>query len=600
MYKRIVVKLGTSVLTGGSRLLDGPRLVEFVRQLAELHGEGRDIVVCTSGAIAVGRAHLDFPDLPPTIVNKQVLASVGQTRLMLQWGRFFDIYGIHVGQILLTRADAEYRQRYLNARDVFSSLLEQRIVPVVNENDALATDEIKVGDNDNLSALVATLVSADLLLMLTDQPGLFTGDPRTDPDAELIHEVNRIDDALRALAGGTSTGLGVGGMSTKLTAANTARHAGIDVVIAAEERADDLHVIMLERLPDGSERIETVIKVEGGFETYPGHVLTGVMVTAVKPDDGTIDFDGANQDTLDGDGDADIIIGSIGDDSIVGGSKSDDLIVGGDGGDDLSGNAGDDTIFGLDGDDLINGGAHDDLLYGGEGADTVNGNADDDTISGGPGSDTLDGDGGDDTLLELANIHASFTAIAPAGTLEFGHLVDGFAYQIDTLLREAVGDNSFEYVYLEGGDDDNSFDTSAFSTSIGAKGVTLIGLSGDDTLISGDTDDSIFGGGGDDIIETDGGNDFIDAGAGGDTVYAGDGADTILGFKGNDYLHAGDNPADDLADPDLMTEVDIVFGDLGNDTIIGDETSGDAGIDIAVEVQAHAGLEFDQQLVRDS
>ena len=238
MYQRIVVKLGTSVLTGGSRFLDRPRLVEFVRQLAELHGQGRDIVVCTSGAIAVGRAHLDFPDLPPTIVNKQLLASVGQTRLMLQWERFFDIYGIHVGQILLTRADAEYRQRYLNARDVLSSLLEYRIVPVVNENDALATDEIKVGDNDNLSALVATLVSADLLLMLTDQPGLFTGDPRTDPNAELIHEVNRIDDVLRAQAGGTSTGLGVGGMSTKLTAANTARHAGIDVVIAAGGESD--------------------------------------------------------------------------------------------------------------------------------------------------------------------------------------------------------------------------------------------------------------------------------------------------------------------------------------------------------------------------
>lgn len=238
MYNRIVVKLGTSVLTGGSRYLDRPRLVGFVRQMAELHQQGRDIVVCTSGAIAVGRAHLNFPELAPTIINKQLLAAVGQTRLMLQWERFFDIYGIYVGQILLTRADAEYRQRYLNARDVLSSLLERRIVPVVNENDALATEEIKVGDNDNLSALVATLVNADLLLMLTDQPGLFTSDPRTDPNAQLIHEVNRIDDALRAQAGGTSTGLGVGGMSTKLTAANTARHAGIDVVIAAGREPD--------------------------------------------------------------------------------------------------------------------------------------------------------------------------------------------------------------------------------------------------------------------------------------------------------------------------------------------------------------------------
>jgi glutamate 5-kinase len=232
-YKRIVVKLGTSVLTGGSRQLDRARMIELVRQCAELYHQGHDIVVCTSGAIAAGRAHLDFPKLPPTIVSKQLLASVGQIRLMRLWDHFFDIYGIRVGQILLTRADVEDRQRYLNARDTFSALLENRIVPVVNENDALATEEIKVGDNDNLSALVATLSSAELLLILTDQPGLFTADPRVDPEAQLIPEVRRIDETLRARAGGTSTGLGVGGMVTKLSAANIARHAGIDVIIAA-------------------------------------------------------------------------------------------------------------------------------------------------------------------------------------------------------------------------------------------------------------------------------------------------------------------------------------------------------------------------------
>jgi glutamate 5-kinase len=232
-YKRIVVKLGTSVLTGGARQLDRARMVELVRQCAELYHQGHDIVICTSGAIAAGRAHLDFPKLPPTIVSKQLLASVGQIRLMLLWEHFFDIYGIRVGQILLTRADVENRHRYLNARDTFSALLENRIVPVVNENDALATEEIKVGDNDNLSALVATLSSAELLLILTDQPGLFTADPRVDPAAQLIPEVHRIDETLRAQAGGTNTGLGVGGMVTKLSAANIARHAGIDVIIAA-------------------------------------------------------------------------------------------------------------------------------------------------------------------------------------------------------------------------------------------------------------------------------------------------------------------------------------------------------------------------------
>jgi glutamate 5-kinase len=232
-YKRIVIKLGTSVLTGGARQLDRAHMLELVRQCAELYHKGHDIIICTSGAVAAGRAHLDFPKLPPTIVSKQLFASVGQIRLMLQWEHFFDIYGIHIGQILLTRADVENRHRYLNARDTFSALLENRIVPVVNENDAVATEEIKVGDNDNLSALVATLCSAELLLILTDQRGLFTADPRFNPDAQLIPEVHRIDEALRAQAGGTTTGLGVGGMVTKLSAANVARHAGVDVIIAS-------------------------------------------------------------------------------------------------------------------------------------------------------------------------------------------------------------------------------------------------------------------------------------------------------------------------------------------------------------------------------
>lgn len=233
MYKRIVIKLGTSVLTGGGRNLDHPRMVELVRQCAELYHQGHDVIICTSGAIAVGRARLNFPELPPSIASKQLLAAVGQSRLMLTWERFFEIYGIHVGQILLTRADVEIRQRFLNARDAFSALLEHRIVPIVNENDALATEEIKVGDNDNLSALVATLVNADLLLLLTDQSGLFTADPRTHPEAQLIPEVRHIDETLRAQAGGSVSGLGVGGMITKLQAANIARHAGVDVIITS-------------------------------------------------------------------------------------------------------------------------------------------------------------------------------------------------------------------------------------------------------------------------------------------------------------------------------------------------------------------------------
>lgn len=234
MHHRIVIKLGTSVLTGGAHDLDRPRMLELVRQAAELHAAGHDVIIATSGAVSVGRAYLNSSELSSAnIVTKQLFAAVGQPRLMRMWEQFFDIYGIQVGQILLTRADVENRQRYLNARDAFSILLRHRIVPVVNENDAVATEEIKVGDNDNLSALVATLTNADLLLLLTDQPGLFTADPRMNPEAELIPEVHRIDDNLRATAGGTNTGLGVGGMATKLQAANVARHAGADVVICA-------------------------------------------------------------------------------------------------------------------------------------------------------------------------------------------------------------------------------------------------------------------------------------------------------------------------------------------------------------------------------
>lgn len=233
MYKRIVVKFGTSVLTGGTQRLDRPHMVELARQCAMLHRQGRDVIICTSGAIMAGRERLGYPALQDTVTNKQMFAAVGQGWLMQEWGHFFEIYGLQVGQMLLTRADVEDRRRFLNARDMLQALLEQGIVPVINENDAVATAEIKVGDNDNLSALVVLLAEADLLLLLTDQPGLFTADPRHHPDAQLIPEVRAIDDTLRNLAGSSVSGLGVGGMVTKLQAADIARRAGADVVIAS-------------------------------------------------------------------------------------------------------------------------------------------------------------------------------------------------------------------------------------------------------------------------------------------------------------------------------------------------------------------------------
>ena len=234
----IVVKLGTSVLTGGTLKLDRAHMVELVRQCAQLRRQGHKVIIVTSGAIAAGREHLGYPELPKNMASKQLLAAVGQSRLIQEWESLFGIYGLHVGQMLLTRADLDDRERYLNARDMIVALLDNGIIPVVNENDAVATTEIKVGDNDNLSALVGILAGADKLLLLTDQPGLFTADPRNNPDAELIREVHTIDETLRKIAGGSVGGLGTGGMATKLQAADVARRAGIEVIIAAGSRPD--------------------------------------------------------------------------------------------------------------------------------------------------------------------------------------------------------------------------------------------------------------------------------------------------------------------------------------------------------------------------
>ena len=245
-------------------------MVELTRQCAELHRQGCDVILCSSGAIAAGRERLDFPELPPTVTIKQMLAAVGQTRLMLEWERLFEIYGLRVGQILLTRADVEDRRRYINARDTLQALLERRIVPVVNENDAVATAEIKVGDNDNLSALLAILAEADLLLLLTDQPGLFTADPRKDPDAQLIPEVRSIDETLRALAGDSGSGLGVGGMATKLQAADIARRGGADVVIAAGRTPN-----VINRIINGDEVGTRFPALETPLESRKRWILAG-------------------------------------------------------------------------------------------------------------------------------------------------------------------------------------------------------------------------------------------------------------------------------------------------------------------------------------
>ncbi|MGB1251843.1 MAG: glutamate 5-kinase [Candidatus Promineifilaceae bacterium] len=232
MTKRIVVKLGTSVLTRGTPQLNRPQMVEIARQCAAVRELGHEVIICSSGAQAVGREQLNYPDLPKTLINKQMLSAVGQGRLMQMWGAFFEIYNIQTGQILLTRGDFESRNRYLNARETLQALVKHGVIPIINENDSVANDEIRVGDNDNLSAFVSIIAEADLLILLTDQEGLFTADPRFNPAAELIREVETIDAALYEIAGDSVTGLGTGGMATKLESAEKATRAGITVNIA--------------------------------------------------------------------------------------------------------------------------------------------------------------------------------------------------------------------------------------------------------------------------------------------------------------------------------------------------------------------------------
>ncbi len=242
--RKIIVKVGTSTLTGGTRRLSPRLMLELVRQVAQLHEEGHRVVLVTSGAMSAGREKLNWPDLHPALPVKQMLASVGQAVLMQRYSDLFSYFSITVSQILLTRGDIANRTGYLNARDTLLTLLAHRILPIINENDTIATEEIRVGDNDNLSALVANLIDADLLILLTDIDGLYTADPRSDPAATLIHTIPRIDEAVFARAGGTGSALGTGGMITKLQAAQLAGRSGTTTVIAPGARPDVIAAVV--------------------------------------------------------------------------------------------------------------------------------------------------------------------------------------------------------------------------------------------------------------------------------------------------------------------------------------------------------------------
>lgn len=230
--QRVVVKLGTSTLTHGTGLINIERIESIIRQLADLHNMGYEIIIVTSGAIGAGVGRLSMKERPKNMPEKQAAAAVGQSVLLHMYQKIFSEYGKITGQILLTRNDISDRKRFINARNTFNALLGLNVIPIVNENDAVVVDEIKVGDNDTLSAYVAALIEADLLILLSDIDGLYDGDPRTKPDAQLIHEVQEITHEIRALAGGAGSSLGTGGMHTKIKAADIATAGGCSMIIA--------------------------------------------------------------------------------------------------------------------------------------------------------------------------------------------------------------------------------------------------------------------------------------------------------------------------------------------------------------------------------
>ena len=231
--KRLVVKVGSGLISAPGQGLLPDRIGALADELAALAKDGREVVVVSSGAIASGMARLGLTQRPRSIPEKQAAAAVGQSALMWHYEQAFARHGIRVAQVLVTQEDISARPRYLNARNTLQVLLRFRVVPVVNENDTVAVEEIKVGDNDNLAALVAHLVDADLLVILTDVDGLYTGDPRVDPEARRLETVDAVTEEIERLVWDADGQISVGGMSTKLEAARKVTSSGIPMVIAS-------------------------------------------------------------------------------------------------------------------------------------------------------------------------------------------------------------------------------------------------------------------------------------------------------------------------------------------------------------------------------
>ena len=230
--RRIVIKVGTSTLAhADTGKLNLYRIEHLIREIADLHNAGKEIIFVSSGAIAAGMNKLGVKVKPQTIPANQALAAIGQGVLMHIYEKFFAEYGQTIGQVLLTRENAADAHARENSRNALQAVLDMGAIPVVNENDAVAVDEIKIGDNDNLSAIVAAMTDAEALIILSDIDGLFDGNPKLDASARLIEEVATIDDTIERIAGGAGTKLGTGGMFTKVQAAKVATSGGVTMLI---------------------------------------------------------------------------------------------------------------------------------------------------------------------------------------------------------------------------------------------------------------------------------------------------------------------------------------------------------------------------------
>lgn len=271
--QRWVVKIGSALLTADGRGLDRDAMAVWVEQMVALRNAGVELVLVSSGAVAAGMSRLGWNTRPKAMHELQAAAAVGQMGLVQAWESSFAEHGRGTAQILLTHDDLSDRKRYLNARSTLRALVDLGVIPVINENDTVVTDEIRFGDNDTLAALVANLVEADLLVILTDRDGMFDADPRHNPDAQLIFEARADDPALDAVAGGTGGALGRGGMQTKLRAARLAARSGAHTIIVGGriER-------VLDRLKSG-ERLGTLLAPERGMLAARKQWLAGHLQT---------------------------------------------------------------------------------------------------------------------------------------------------------------------------------------------------------------------------------------------------------------------------------------------------------------------------------